>query len=60
MRRLLRSAFLLALLSAAAALPSCAHRQKKSSFEIIREGDPNPMIRYTPERAGERVVDKKR
>jgi hypothetical protein len=38
----------------------CAHRQPKASFRIIDEGDPNPMIRMAPARAGEVRVDSPR
>jgi hypothetical protein len=33
----------------------CAHRQPKSSFRIIGEGERNPMFISSPERAGERI-----
>jgi hypothetical protein len=48
----LRIAALAGLLLASA---GCAHRQPKSSFRIIEEGDRNPMITEAPQRAGERV-----
>jgi hypothetical protein len=36
-------------------LTACAHKEPKSSFRIIPEGDRNPNIVIAPERAGERV-----
>lgn len=51
--KIIITTFLIVLSTGSAlCLSACAHRQPKSSFRIIENGDPNPYITDDPTRAG--------